>query len=64
MVFETEFSDFSQNVCYNNKMYYSKQKPTIIHYHKPYDFSNKALIEDFKALYQNNFMRKRFLLRR
>ena len=50
MVIETGLSDF-HNMCITvMKMYYSKQKPTIIHYRKFRDFSNDSFIKDLQTL--------------
>ena len=32
-------------------MYYSKKKPTFIHYRKLKDFNNEAFVKDLKALF-------------
>ena len=37
------------------KMYYSKQKPSIIHYRKFKEFNNDAFIKDLKALLSKSF---------
>ena len=36
-------------------MYYSKQKPSIIHYRKFKEFNNDAFIKDLKALLSKSF---------
>ena len=49
MVIETGLSDF-HNMCITvMKMYYSKQKPTIIHYRKFRNFSNDSFIKDLHS---------------
>ena len=48
MVIETGLSDFDKMCTTVMKMYYIKQKPTIIHYRKCMDFNNDSLIKDFR----------------
>ena len=55
MVIETGSSDFQKMCLTVMKMYYSKHKPTIVHYHKLKDFNNKAFIKDLKALLSKSF---------
>ena len=50
MVIETGLSDFHKMCITVMKMYYSKQKPTIIHYRKFRDFSNDSFIKDLQTL--------------
>ena len=37
------------------KMYYSKQKPTIVHYRKFKDFNNDSFIKDLQTLPTKSF---------
>ena len=55
MVIEIVLSDFRKMCIAEMKMYYSKQKPTIIHYHKLKDFNSEAFITDLKALFSKSF---------
>ena len=50
MFIETGLSDFHKMCITVMKMYYSKQKPTIIHYRKFRDFSNDSFIKDLQTL--------------
>ena len=55
MVIETGLSDFNKMCITVIKMYYSKQKPSIIHYRKFNDFNNDAFIKDLKTLLSESF---------
>ena len=55
MVIETGLSDFHKMCITVMKMYYSKQKPTIIHYRKFKDFNNNAFIKDLQAVLSKTF---------
>ena len=55
MVIETGLSDFHKMCITVMKMYYSKQKPSIIHYRKFKDFNNDAFIKDLKTLLSKSF---------
>ena len=55
MVIETGLADFHKMCITVMKMYYSKQKPTIIHYRKFKNFSNNAFIKDLQALLSKTF---------
>ena len=55
MVIETGLSDFHKMCITVINMYYSKQKPSIIHYRKFKDFKNDAFIKDIKALLSKSF---------
>ena len=55
MVIGTGLSDFHKMCITVMKMYYSKQKPTIIHYRKFKDFNNNAFIKDLQALLCKTF---------
>ena len=63
MVIETGLSDFHKTCITIMKMYYSKQKPTIIHYRKFKDFNNNALSKTFRRFYLKRSMKKQFRLR-
>ena len=54
MVIETGLSDFHKNFITVIKMYYSKPKPTIIHYCKFVNF-NDALIRDLNVIVSKSF---------
>ena len=60
MVIATGLPDFHKMCITIMKMYYSKQKPTIINYRKFKDFNNNSFIKD---LQQNHLMKKQFLFR-
>ena len=55
MVIETELSDFLTMCVKVMKVYYGKQKLTIIHYRELMDFNNEACIKDLKALLSKSF---------
>ena len=55
MVIETGLSDFHKMCITVMKMYYSKQKPTIIHYPKFKDFDNDSFIKDLQTLLTKSF---------
>ena len=55
MVIETGLSDFHKMCITVMKMYYSKQKPTIIHYRKFKDFNNDSFIKDLQTLLTKSF---------
>ena len=55
MVIETGLSDFHKMCITVMKMYYSKQKPTIIHYRKFKDFSNDLFMKDLQTLLTKSF---------
>ena len=57
-VIEAGLSDFRKMCVTVMKMYWSKQKPCIIHYRKLKDFNNDAFIKDLRLFYQNHFMKK------
>ena len=50
MVIETRLSDLHAMCISVMKMYYPRQKPSIIHYRKFKDFDNDAFIKDLKTL--------------
>ena len=51
----TGLSDFHKMGITVMKMYYSTQKPTIIHYRKFKDFSNHSFIKDLQTLLAKSF---------
>ena len=55
MVIETGLSDFYKMCIAAMKMYYSKQKPSIIHYRKFKDFNNDSFIKDLKTVLSKSF---------
>ena len=55
MFIETGLSDFHKMCITVMKMYYSKQKPTIIHYRKFKDFNNDSFIKDLQTLLTKSF---------
>ena len=55
MVIETGLSDFHKMCITVMKIYYSKQKPTIIHYRKFKDFNNGSFIKDLQTLLTKSF---------
>ena len=55
MVIETGLSDSNKLCVTVMKVYHSKQKPTIIHYHKLKNFENEAFIKDIKELLSKLF---------
>ena len=55
IVFETGLPDFHKMCITVTKMYYSKQKPTIILYRKFKDFNNDSLIKDLQTLLTKSF---------
>ena len=55
MVIETGLSDFPKMSITVMKMYYSKQKPTIIHYRKLKDFQNDSFIKDLQTVLTKSF---------
>ena len=55
MFIETGLSNFHKICIRVIKMYYSKHKSSIIHYHKSKDFNNDAFIEDLKTLLSKSF---------
>ena len=46
MIFETELSDFHKMSAIVMKMYYSKQKPSIVYYREFKNFCNDSFIKD------------------
>ena len=50
MTFETGLSDFHKMSATVMKMYYTKQKPSILHYHKFKNFCNDSLMKDTELL--------------
>ena len=50
MVFETRLSDFHKMSATIMKMYYAKQKPSIVHYCKFKNFCNDSFIKDTELL--------------
>ena len=50
VVFETGLSDFHKMSVTVMKMYYAKQKPSIVHYRKFKDFCNDSFIKDTELL--------------
>ena len=46
MVFETGLSDFDKMSVTVMKMYYAKQKPSVVHYRKCKNFGNDFFIKD------------------
>ena len=55
MVIETGLSDFHKMCITVMKMYYSREKPFIIHYRKFKDFNNDAFIKDLKTFLSKSF---------
>ena len=55
LVIETGLSDFRKMCITVMKMYYSKQKPAIIHYRKFKDFNNDCFIKDVQTLLTKSF---------
>ena len=55
MVIETGLSDFHKLCIMVMKMYYSRQKPTIIHYRKFKDFNIDSFIKDLQTLLTKQF---------
>ena len=55
MVIETGLSDFHKMYIKVIKMYYCKQKPSIIHYRKFKDFNNDSFIKDLQTLLTKSF---------
>ena len=50
MVFETGLSDFHKMSATVMKMYYTKQKPSIVHYRKFKNFCKDSFIKDTELL--------------
>ena len=50
MTFETGLSDFHKMSATVMKMYYTKQKPSILHYRKFKNFCNDSLMKDTELL--------------
>ena len=50
MVFETGLSDFHKMSATVMKMYYTKQKPSIVHYRNFKNFCNDSFIKDIELL--------------
>ena len=50
MVFETGLSDFHKMSATVMKMYYTKQKPSIVHYRKFKNFCNDSFIKDTELI--------------
>ena len=50
MVLETGLSDFHKMSATVMKMYYTKQKPSIVHYRKFKNFCNDSFIKDTELL--------------
>ena len=50
MIFETGLSDFHKMSVTVMKMYYAKQKPSIVHYRKFKNFCNDSFIKDTELL--------------
>lgn len=50
MVIETALSDFHKMCITVMKMYFNKQKPSIIDYRKFKDFDNDVFTKDLKTL--------------
>ena len=63
MVIETGLSDFHKMCVTVMQMYYSKQKPSIIHYHKFKDFNNDFFIKDLQTLLAKSFNEKAILFK-
>ena len=55
MVFGTGLSDFHKMCITVMKMYYSEQKPSIIHYLKFKDFNNDSFVKDLQTLLTKSF---------
>ena len=55
MVIETDLSDFHKMGIKVIKMYYSKQKPTIIYYCEFKDNHNDSFIKDLQTLLAKSF---------
>ena len=55
MAIETGLSNFYKMCIMVMKMYYSKQRPSIIHSHKFKNFSNNSFIKDLQALLTKSF---------
>ena len=58
MVIETRLSDFHKMCITVMKIYYSKEKPTVIHYSKFKDFNNDSFIKDLQTLLTKLFTEK------
>ena len=50
MVVKTGLSDFHKMCVTLMKMYFVKQKPTIVHYRKFKNFNNDAFLKDLKEI--------------
>ena len=50
MVFKTGLSDFHKMIATVMKMYYTKQKPSIVHYCKFKNLCNDSFIQDTELL--------------
>ena len=50
MVIDTGLSDFHKMCVTVMKMYFVKQKPTIVHYRKFKNFNNDAFLKDLKKI--------------
>ena len=50
MLFETGLSDFHKMSATVMKIYYTKQKPSIVHYRKFKNFCNDSFIKDTELL--------------
>ena len=50
MVFEIGLSDFHKRSATAMKMYYTKQKPSVVHYRKLKNFCNNSFIKDTELL--------------
>ena len=55
MGIETGLSDFHKKCVTVMKMYYSKQKPSIIHHRKFKDFNNDSFVKDLQTLLTKSF---------
>ena len=63
VVIETGLSDFHKMCITVMKMYYSKQKPSIIHYRKFKGFNNDSFIKDLQTLLKNHLMKKQSIFK-
>ena len=63
VVIETGLSDFHKMCITVMKIYYSKQKPFIIHYRKFKGFNNDSFIKDLQTLLKNHLMKKQSIFK-
>ena len=55
MFTETGLSDFREMCIRIMKMYYSNQKPSVVHYRKFKDFNYDPFVKDFQTLVTKSF---------